>query len=146
MMAAESEIETHRADVLDCVSRMEVQTTWDQCRTLMFQPCQMAVVGSDGHVACLTEMRNGWSERVQTRFFDISDRLSDDGKRTVAELPKQWLGNVAEKCTIVAQAKAEISAASARQGCETSETIGLVAELEACLDGRSNAPYCELRD
>lgn len=140
--AAGNDVVAQQDMVLDCVARMEVQTTWDQCRTLMFQPCQTDTVGSSEHVSCLTDLRQAWGRRMQDTFVSVSDRVSDDGKRSLIELLAQWVGYVAQKCTDVGKAKADISEPAARLGCETSETIGLVAELDACLDGRSTAPYC----
>ncbi len=140
--AADSDVAVQQDVVLDCVARMEVQTTWDQCRTLMFQPCQTDTVGSSEHLSCLTDLRRAWGNRMQDTFATVLDRVSDDGKRSLDELLAQWLGYVVQKCTDVGKAKANISEQAARLGCETSETIGLVAELDACLDGRSTAPYC----
>ena len=140
---ADAEVAAQQTMVLDCVARMEVQTTWDQCRTLMFQPCQTDTVGSSEHLSCLTELRQSWGARMQSTFRAVLDRVSDDGKRSLDELLAQWSGYVVQKCADVGKAKASISEEAARLGCETSETIGLVAELDACLDGRSTAPYCD---
>jgi len=140
--AADGDVAAHQAVVLDCVARMEVQTTWDRCRTLMFQPCQTHTVGSGEHLNCLTGLRQAWGRRMQDTLVTVSDRVSSDGKRSLEALLAQWSGYVAQRCTDVGKAKADISEQAARLGCETSETIGLVAELDACLDGRSTAPYC----
>ena len=135
-----------RKQVLDCVSRMEVQTTWDQCRRLMFLPCEPHAVGSAQHLACLDEEKLHWTKIRDGFHAAVLERLTSTGGAMLTDLTGQWYGFVGQKCGAVAKEKADISADAARSGCEISEIVGLSAELQACLDGRSTSPYCTMKE
>jgi hypothetical protein len=50
----------HRLAVVSCLGNMAGETTWGQCRNLMFALRAVHPVGGDGHLACLTAQREGW--------------------------------------------------------------------------------------
>lgn len=133
-----------RKNVLDCVSRMDAQTTWDQCRRLMFLPCESHKVGSESHLTCLNEEKLHWTKIRDGFHTALVGKLNSTGSAMLTDLTGQWYGFVGQKCGLVAKEKASISADAARSGCEISEIVGLSAELLACLDGRSTSPYCTI--
>ena len=134
------------ATILDCVSRMDVSTTWDQCRRMMFLPCENDAVGSEPHITCLKEEKSSWSSKREHLFDEVNAKLTLEGSASLVDLIGQWIGYVGQKCGDVAKAKADISSEAAQLGCEISENVGLSAELKACLDDRSTAPYCVFKE
>ena len=143
---APTDLAKYRADVLDCVSRMEVQTTWAQCRTFMFSVCPTEVVGNEQHLACLSDKRAEWEGEMQAHMAQLSEEITPSGMLALTEIVAGWVSAVSQNCRAVGIARAEISQEAAETGCHISEVVGLTAELNACLDGRSKAPYCEIRD
>ena len=144
--ASASEIENEQDWVVDCLSRMEVSTSWDECRTGMFQMCQTATVGSAEHLSCLTEQSDKWKVYLQDYTDLLNEKLTSEGALELSMLLGQWFGYVGNKCAAVAESKAEISSEAAGLGCEISEFAGLVTEFHACLDQRSTAPYCVIKE
>ncbi len=145
---AETEAESVPEDqilVLACLENIEQSTTWGQCLNLMFQPCAQQEVGSDGHANCLRSERTRWRatmENLQEQVFDV---ITVSGGSELAGVMGQWTGYVAQKCQEVAATRAETGPESARLGCEITEFVGLTGEFAACLEGRSNAPYCQYK-
>lgn len=144
--ASASGIENEQDWVIDCLSRMEVSTTWDECRTGMFQMCQTDTVGTPEHLSCLTEQSDKWKVYLQDYTDLLNEKLTSDGALELSRLLGQWFGFVGNKCAAVAESKADISAEAAGLGCEISEFAGLVTEFHACLDQRSTAPYCDIKE
>ena len=135
-----------REDVLACVASMDATTTWDQSRTMMFAGCAVHAVGSPPHLTCLRGDRDGWQAVMTARREALVPMLAPQAATELANLMGQWFGFVGNKCAAVGLERADISEAAAVLGCEISEIVGLTAELEACADGRSTAPYCILQD
>ncbi|MEM7470820.1 MAG: hypothetical protein AAF340_05655 [Pseudomonadota bacterium] len=131
--------------VLACLEKMEISTTWNQCLDLMFQPCAAETPGTEGHAACLTGVRDDWSGAVQLLQNDVMEVVTTNGANQVLNLIVIWTDFVSQKCDDVAQSRAQ-GAESARLGCEVSELAGLTDEFAACLQGRSTAEYCELKE
>ena len=130
---------------LNCVETMQSDEDWNICLGLMFAPCASQEVGSEGHVSCLFDEREAWRTIFDAQFDDLTDRLNATGTTELANLIGQWTGYVANKCNAVAQDKEGAFADAAQYGCEISEYVGVSAELRACKDGLSTAPYCQLK-
>ncbi len=143
--AAEPLIAEDKVLVLGCLEQIEQGTTWRQCVNLMFEPCAAQTPGTDGHVACLNGVRGEWSETVQTLQVEVMDAVTLTGQSQISDLMDLWSKFVVQKCNEVAIAK-PTGAESARLGCEISEFAGLADEFAACLEGRSTADYCEIKE
>ncbi|MDR6264424.1 hypothetical protein [Roseobacter sp. N2S] len=129
-----------------CLSTMGAQTTWDQCRGALFEPCAQDAVGSAPHLACLQVQKTDWRGHLDAKTEVLNARLTPEGSGQLSELLGQWFGFVGNKCSAVAQAKADISADAAMLGCEISEFAGLATEFDSCLQGDSTSPYCTLKE
>lgn len=132
--------------VMACLENIEQSTTWGQCLNLMFQPCAAEEVGSDGHAACLKSERTRWRSTMENLQEQVFDTITVSGGSELAGVMGQWTGYVGQKCQEVAATRADTGALSARLGCEITEFVGLSGEFAACLEGRSNAPYCQYKD
>lgn len=143
--AQDVKISEDKTQVLACLDSMSSGTTWGQCVTMMFAPCAAQEPGTDPHAACLKTVHTDWFETVVTLQNAVMERASSNGRSQVVDLMGFWSTFVDQKCTEVAAAK-ETGAESARLGCEISEFAGLTGEFSACLNGRSQAEYCELSE
>lgn len=132
--------------VVACLSTMGAQTTWDQCRRGLFEPCAQETVGSEPHLTCLQTQKNDWRLHLDAKTDALNTRLTTEGSGQLTDLLGQWFGYVGNKCTAVAQEKADISADAALLGCEISEFAGLATEFDSCLQGNSTSPYCTLKE
>lgn len=139
-------IEDEKILVLACLEQMEVTTTWNQCLNLMFQPCVSETVGSDGHVACLSDERVEWGVVAEQLQREVSGAITAKGNTQFAEILGSWTGIIVQNCADVGTSKAATGSESARLGCEISEMVGLSGELAACLEGRSSAEYCTFKE
>jgi hypothetical protein len=137
---------SHQNTVIACLSKMDAETTWDQCRATMFEPCAAEPVGSEPHLACLEGQNKAWQDQVDVSIAELNTKLTSDATGQLNELLSQWFGYLKGKCETVAAEKAGISAAAAGLGCEISEFAGLATEFNACLAGTSESPYCELKE
>ncbi|WP_180957644.1 hypothetical protein [Neptunicoccus cionae] len=136
-----------QARAITCLTGMEQgESSWPECRSLLFQPCAGFVVGAEEHLTCLAEQKAGWQTRLDTTTLTLNDRLTAEGSGQLTDLLGQWFGYVGNKCNAVAQEKADISADAARLGCEISEFAGLSTEFDSCLQGKSLSPYCILQE
>jgi hypothetical protein len=143
--ASEPLIAEDKLLVLGCLEQIEQGTTWGQCVNLMFAPCAAETPGTDGHVACLTGVRGEWSETVRNLQAKVLDVVTIGGQSQIVDLMDLWSKFVVQKCNEVALARST-GAESARLGCEVSEFAGLADEFAACLEGRSTADYCTLKE
>ena len=134
-----------RDAVLACVAGMETEADWAACREMMFEGCAAHEVGSDGHLSCLTEDRTGWQDRLDAATEATGAALTPEGATELGQLLGQWYGFVGNKCAGVAAQRAAISEDAARLGCEISEVVGLLTELNSCRAGTSTSPYCILK-
>jgi hypothetical protein len=139
-------VETHQEWAIACLSKMETETSWPECREGLFAPCNIGAIGSAEHLACLQTHREDWRIFLDKQTEQLNVRLTLDGANQLTELIGQWFGYVGNKCTTVAEAKAEMSADAARMGCEISEFAGLSTEFQSCLSGNSVSPYCILKN
>lgn len=141
-----SEFESTQDFVVDCLSRMEAGTTWDQCRTILFSDCKTDTIGSPEHLSCLTTQREDWRVYLNDYTVLLNRKLTTEGSLQLNNLVGQWFGYVGNQCASVAESFKETGPEAARLGCEISEYAGMAAEFAACLDGRSVAPYCEIKE
>lgn len=137
--------DTPQENVLSCFSEMGVSTEWNDCLNRMFAPCTGQDVGSDGHIACLTQERNDWRAAKFEAETGVLERLTEDGLTELSGLMLAWPKFVEDKCNAVGAARAQISSEAANLGCQISELALLTNEMTACLDGRSTEDYCQLR-
>lgn len=143
--AQDSVIAEDKVLVLACLEAMGDTTSWPQCVQLMFKPCETEEIASEAHATCLGGVRTEWADTVKALQTEVFEAVTPKGKTEVIELMGQWTNYVVQKCTEVAANK-ETGAESARVGCEVSELAGLSGEFAACLEGRSTAEYCEIKE
>lgn len=139
-------LEQDKVLVFACLEQMERETTWNQCLNLMFQPCVGEEVGSDGHVACLKELRTSWTKSVGVLQSEVEAAITPQGNIQLEEILGYWTRVTVQNCQEIALTKAASGQESARIGCEITETVGLAEEFAACLEGRSTAEYCTFKD
>jgi len=132
-----------RLAVISCLGNMERETTWDQCRNLMFSPCDPHADGDAAHLACQSSQREGWRLHLDGETEDLNPRLPTEGNTKLTGILDQWFGYVGQKCAEVSEAKKAISAKAAEICCEFT---GLATQFSACLSGNSTSPYCILKD
>ena len=136
---------TNQDLVLDCLARIGDETTWQECRGMMFAPCQEHKVGTDTHVACLMGEKTDWEGEMSDIQTSLLEKLTPTGNNTLAELMRDWFEFRETRCNDVAAARPS-AAKSARLGCEVTEIAGITAEFHACLEGRSTTQYCMLKE
>ena len=140
------ELSEDQAAVVGCVEALGETTTWGQCLGVMFKDCAEEEVGSDGHVACLSELHAGWNGAMDNARTGLMPKLTPTGSGELEQLVEQWIKFVARKCADVALHKEGSFAEAAQLGCEISEMAGATAEYVACHAGVSTAPYCDIQE
>jgi len=136
---------TNQTLVLNCLAQIGEETSWEQCRGMIFAPCQEHKVGTDTHGACLLKQKSEWEAEMQSLQEDLVEKLTPSGNSMLAELMVNWVSYRATRCSEVAEAKSE-TGKSAKLGCEVTEIAGIAAEFQACLEGRSTTPYCTIKE
>jgi len=136
---------TNQDLVLDCLARIGDETSWQECRGMMFAPCQEHKLGTDTHAACLTGEKNGWESKISDFQEELVSKLTKTGNKILAELMSNWVEFRDARCSEVAASNASAEK-SVRLGCEITEIAGLTAEFQACLEGRSTTQYCMLKE
>ncbi|WP_069299710.1 hypothetical protein [Neptunicoccus sediminis] len=146
-LPAAAQESSEQTRVVACLSGMEQgQTSWPECRSLLFHPCETFPVGGEDHLTCLAEQKADWRAHLDATTLTLNARLTAEGSGQLTDLLGQWFGYVGNKCNGVAQEKADISADAARLGCEISEFAGLSTEFDSCLQGKSLSPYCIVQE
>ena len=130
---------------LACLENLGTKSTWNQCLGQLFAPCLGDAVGSESHVRCLKGQREDWSVSMTLLQAEVTDAITLKAATEMSEILGGWVNYVSQKCEAVS-VNASISADSARLGCQITEFAGLTGEYAACLEGRSTAEYCVLKD
>jgi|GEM_PF-318736 len=136
---------TNQDLVLNCLVRIGEETNWQECRGMMFAPCQEHKVETDTHVACLTREKQNWESEMSDTQEALLEKLTPTGNNTLAQLMRDWFEFRDTRCNDVADARPS-AARSVRLGCEITEIAGITAEFQACLEGRSTTQYCMLKE
>ena len=146
MAQAQSSLPKEHINAMACLENMGTSTSWNQCLGLIFAPCVTDEVGSETHVACLQLQREDWTASMQLLQTDVTDAITLKSAEDLTEILSGWINYVSQKCQTVEDA-ADNSALAAKQlGCQITELAGLSGEYAACLEGRSTADYCVLKD
>ena len=140
-----SETETRQSQTVACSSTMDNGTTWEQCRTMMFEPCAELELGSAPHLACLKEQKADWKTHLDANITKLNSSLSMDGAAQLTELLVSWNDYLGKKCDAVAKSRTGAGQEAAYVGCEISEYAGVAAEFDTCLSGKSQQPYCKFQ-
>jgi hypothetical protein len=129
-----------------CLENMGTSTSWNKCLGLIFAPCVEVEVGSEAHVSCLEGQRENWSASMQFLQKDVTDAITLKSAEDLFEILSGWVNYVSQKCQ-ASEDSTDNSAMAAKQlGCRITELVGLSGEYAACLEGRSTADYCVLKD
>ncbi|WGI23382.1 hypothetical protein [Amylibacter sp. IMCC11727] len=143
--AQASETETRQTQTVACLSKMDNGTTWEQCRTMMFEPCAELELGSAPHLACLKSEKADWRVHLDANITKLNSSLSMDGAAQLTELLVSWNDYLGKKCSAVAESRKGAGQEAAYVGCEISEYAGVAAEFDTCLSGKSLQPYCKFQ-
>tara|TARA_B110000483_G_scaffold87172_1_gene107627 strand:- start:191 stop:673 length:483 start_codon:yes stop_codon:yes gene_type:complete len=130
---------------LACLENLGTTSTWNQCLGQLFAPCLGDDVGTESHVRCLQGQRENWSVSMTLLQKEVTDAITLKAATEMSEILGGWVNYVSQKCEAVS-VNASVSADSARLGCQITEFAGLTGEYAACLEGRSTAEYCVLKD
>lgn len=144
-LQAQDAFSDQQREVLSCLAQMENGVTWSTCLNVLFSPCADIEIGSEAHVACLTEQRDIWRGTKNVLQSDLVEMLTAEGGTQMMNILHQWQGYVGDKCSQVSQQYEESGAESAALGCEISELTGLTAELALCHEQDSTAQFCTHR-
>lgn len=144
--AAPAHAETPQSEVLSCFKQMNQSTDWNTCLNTMFEPCAGEEVGAEAHLACLSSQLEDWQEAKRSVESDVLKALSQKGIENLSGLMLAWPQFVGDKCTAVAEGRADISYDAAKLGCQISEYALLTNELTACVEGRSVEEYCQMEE
>lgn len=140
-----SETETRQTQTVACISKMDNGTTWEDCRSMMFEPCAGQELGGVPHLACLKEQKAEWKTHLDSNITKLNSTLSMDGAAQLTELLVSWNDYLGKKCDAVAKSRAGAGQEAAFVGCEISEYAGVAAEFDTCLSGKSLQPYCKFQ-
>lgn len=138
--------ETQQDWAVECLSKMETETSWPECRKGLFAPCAENAVGSEPHLKCLRGEKDNWRVFLDKKTEVLNAKLTLEGAGQLTDLLGQWFGYVGNKCAAVGEEKAEISRDAGQLGCEISEFAGLATEFNSCLTGNSVSPYCTIKE
>ena len=130
---------------LACLENLGTKSTWNQCLGQLFAPCLGDDVGSESHVRCLKGQREDWSVSMTFLQAEVTDAITLKAATEMSEILGGWVNYVSQKCEAVS-VNASVSADAARLGCQITEFAGLAGEYAACLEGRSTAKFCVLKD
>ena len=143
---AQSSLPKEHINAMACLENMEGSTTWNQCLGLIFAPCLEDVVGSEPHVSCLQGQREDWNGSMQLLQSDVTDAITLKSAEDLAKILSGWINYVSQKCQAGADPTGNPAIAVKQLGCQITEIVGLTGEYAACLEGRSTAEYCVLKN
>lgn len=143
--AQASESQTRQAQTVVCLSKMDNDTTWEQCRRIMFEPCTKMELGSARHLDCLKEQKAHWKIHLDGNISKLNSSLSMDGAAQLTELLVSWNDYLGQKCDAISKSRIGAGQEAAYVGCEISEYAGVAAEFNTCLSGKSLQPYCKFQ-
>ena len=142
---ADSVLPEAHVSALACLENLGTKSTWNQCLGQLFSPCLGDDVGSESHVRCLKGQREDWSASMTLLQAEVTDAITLKAATEMSEILGGWVNYVSQKCEAVS-VNASVSADAARLGCQITEFAGLAGEYAACLEGRSTAKFCVLKD
>jgi hypothetical protein len=142
---ADSVLPKAHVSALACLENLGTKSTWNQCLGQLFAPCVGDDVGSESHVRCLKGQREDWSVSMTLLQAEVTDAITLKAATEMSEILGGWVNYVSQKCEAVS-VNASVSADAARLGCQITEFAGLAGEYAACLEGRSTADFCVLKD
>ena len=147
-MAAQAETKLPQAHVnsMACLENMGQSTSWGQCLGLIFEPCVSLEVASEAHLTCLQSEREGWTATMRLLQEDVTEAITVKSAEDLAGILSGWINYVSQKCQADGDPEGKPRLAAKQLGCQITELVGLSGEYAACLEGRSTADYCVLKD
>lgn len=136
---------TNQTLVLNCLATIGDETSWPECRGIMFAPCEEYTVGTAVHQSCLLRQKTDWENEMADKQEALVEKLTASGNSMLAELMSNWVTYREARCMEVSAERPEAER-SAKLGCEVAEIAGITAEFDACLEGRSTTSYCTLKE
>jgi len=139
---AQASQEAKQDEVLACFAAIGSTTDWNTCMWQLFEPCADMDIGSEPHMACLTQQNHEWRLAKLTAEQAVLTSLTEDGWNELSSLMIAWPQFVEDKCNTIAQARRLADAA--KLACNLSELALITNELRACKAGMSTETYCQL--
>lgn len=143
---AKNVLPQEHVNAMACLENMETSTTWSQCLGLIFAPCSKNKVGSKLHLNCLQGQHEDWTGSMQLLQSDLSEMITLKSVEDLTKILSGWINYVSQKCQAGLDAAGSPSVKAKQLGCQITETVGLTGEYAACLEGRSTADYCVMKD
>jgi hypothetical protein len=143
---AKSMLPKEHINAMACLENMETSTTWSQCLGLIFAPCSRNKVGSELHLSCLQGQNEDWNSSMQLLQSNLTEMITLKSVEDLTKILSGWINYVSQKCQAGLDAAGNPSAKAKQLGCQITETVGLTGEYAACLEGRSTAEYCVMKD
>ena len=143
---AQSALPQGHINSMACLENMGNNTTWNQCLALIFAPCLEDEVGSEAHVSCLELQRVEWTGSMRLLQSDVTDAITLKSAEDLAKILSGWINYVSQKCQAGEGSMDNPLVAAKQLGCQITELAGLTGEYAACLEGRSTAEYCVVKD
>ena len=143
---AETAVPQAHVNSMACLETMGQGTSWGQCLGLIFEPCVSFEVASEAHLACLQSEREGWTATMRLLQEDVTEAITVKSAEDLAGILSGWINYVSQKCQAEGDPEGNSPLAAKQLGCQITELVGLSGEYAACLEGRSTADYCVLKD
>ena len=143
---AQSSLPKEHINAIACLENMEVSTTWNQCLGFIFAPCLEYAVGSERHVLCLQGQRKDWNGSMQLLQSNVTDAITLKSAEDLTKILSSWINYVSQKCQAGVDPTGKPAVVVKQLGCQITEIVGLTGEYAACLEGRSTAEYCVLKN
>jgi len=143
---ADTNLPQSHVNSMACLENMGQSTSWGQCLSLIFEPCASLEVASEAHVACLQSEREGWTASMRLLQEDVTEAITIKSAEDLASILSGWINYVSQKCQADGDPEGNLPLAAKQLGCQITELAGLSGEYAACLEGRSTADYCVLKN
>ena len=83
---------------------------------------------------------------MQLLQSDVTDAITLKSAEDLAKSLSGWINYVSQKCQAGADPTGNPAVAVKQLGCQITEIVGLTGEYAACLEGRTTAEYCVLKN
>jgi len=77
---------------------------------------------------------------------DLSEMITLKSVEDLTKILSGWINYVSQKCQAGLDSAGSPSVKAKQLGCQITEIVGLTGEYAACLEGRSTADYCVMKD
>ena len=97
-------------------------------------------------MAWLQSEGGGWTAYRLLLQGDVTKASTGKSAEELGSIWGGWINDVAQKCQADGYPEGNLPLAAKQLGCQITELAGLSGEYAACLEGRSTADYCVLKN